>query len=267
MVGMLLDKDPALALRHAKAAKKRAGRLQVVREAMAEAAYAAEDFRTALAEYQVLRRMSGNDNFLPVMADCQRAAGKPMAALELLGQADLSRLSPEQRVEAVLVAAGARQDLGQAQEAQRLLQSAIENRQIGAVGQSRLRYALAALLESGGDKTGARQWYESSADADPASAADAKRRLAMLDGLPVPDEDEDDDEDDFAIDEVWDDDDDDDAADGDEGIEAVWADEYEDDEVDEDESDDGEDDAEGDDEDGGNHAADEAEDEEDEQPE
>jgi len=213
MVGLLLDDDPALALRHARAAKQRAGRLQVVRETMAEAAYAAEDYRTALAEYQALRRMTGDDNLLPVMADCLRAVGKPMAALELLGQADLSKCSPEQRVEAVLVAAGARQDLGQPDESRRLLQSAIANQRIGVTGQARLRYAYAALLESVGDEAGAHQWFESSADIDPAGGADAKRRLAMLDGLPLPDEDEEDDEDDFIVEEVWDDDEGDDEAD------------------------------------------------------
>jgi hypothetical protein len=43
MVGQLMDVDPAAALAHAQAAKRRGGRLQVVREAVAESAYAAGD--------------------------------------------------------------------------------------------------------------------------------------------------------------------------------------------------------------------------------
>jgi len=88
---------------------------------MAEAAYAADEYRLALAEYQALRRMTDDDNYLPVMADCQRAMGKPTAAIEMLSRANLAQLTTEQQVEALLVMAGARQDLGQHDEALRLL--------------------------------------------------------------------------------------------------------------------------------------------------
>ena len=208
MAGLLMDEDPTRALAHAQAAKRRAGRLQVVREAMAEAAYAAEDYRLALAEYQALRRMTDDDNYLPVMADCQRAMGKPTTAIELLSRADLTKLTVEQQVEAILVMAGARQDLDQHDEALRLLQTAIAERRGGQTGQARLRYAYAALLQAGGDETGARAWYKSAAEVDPAQSADALRRIAALDGKPVSDDDDNDDEGDFEIAEVWDEPDD-----------------------------------------------------------
>ena len=238
MVGLLLEDDPSAALLHAQAAKSRAGRLMVVREAVAETAYAVEDFRAALAEYQVLRRMTNDDNYLPVMADCQRAMGRPTAALELLAQADTARLNNDQRVEAVLVASGARRELGQSDEAQRLLQSGVKDRIGGKPGQARLRFALASALEEAGDAAGARQWYESASELEP--DGDAAKRLAVLDGLPVPSDDEDDGSGEFVVAELMDDADDD----GD--------DDYEDDD-----DDDGEDDF--DDED-----ADDAEDEDDE---
>jgi len=191
MVGLLLNDDPSAAMLHAKAAKARAGRLMVVREAIAEASYAVEDFRAALAEYQVLRRMTGDDNYLPVMADCQRALGRPSAAIELLAQADTSRLSPDQRIEALLVTSGARIELGQIDEARRLLEKAVKSRVGGATGQARLRFALASVLESAGDLTGARQWYESSAEIDPGDGFDARNKLAVMDGLPPLDEEDD----------------------------------------------------------------------------
>ena len=165
--GALLDDDPAAALAHTQAAKKRGGRLQVVREALAEAAYAAEDYKVAAAEYQALRRMTNNDDYVPVLADCQRALGKPAAALELLGAVDPARLSADQRIEAVLVAAGARQDLGQSEEAQRLLRSAIASRRGGRSGQARLRYAYAAALTAAGAVADAASWFESAAEFDP----------------------------------------------------------------------------------------------------
>ena len=188
MAGLLVDDDPAAALEHALAAKRRAGRLQVVREAVAEAAYAAGDFRLASGEYQALRRMTGDENFVPVLADCQRALGKPVAALELLSGADTAKMNSDQRIEAVIVAAGARSDLGQGEEAQRLLRDAIASRRGGRIGQSRLRYAYASTLEAAGDSQGARSWFVSAADFDQTTGADAQRRVDMLDGLPVDDE-------------------------------------------------------------------------------
>ena len=200
MAALLVDDDPALALKHALAAKRRAGRLQVVREAVAEAAYAAEDFRLASSEYQALRRMTGDENVVPVLADCQRALGKPSAALELLADADTAKMNSDQRIEAVIVAAGARQDLGQTDEAQRLLRDAIASRRGGRIGQARLRYAYAATLEASGDSTGARTWFVAASELDQTNAADAQRRVDMLDGLPVEDEVTDPD-DDFIVDE------------------------------------------------------------------
>jgi len=200
MAALLVDDDPATALKHALAAKRRAGRLQLVREAVAEAAYAAEDFRLAASEYQALRRMTGDENVVPVLADCQRALGKPAAALELLADADMSKMNSDQRIEAVIVAAGARQELGQMDEAQRLLRDAIASRRGGRIGQARLRYAYAAVLEASGDSTAARNWFVAASELDQTTAADAQRRVDMLDGLPVSDE-VTDPEDDFAVDE------------------------------------------------------------------
>ena len=78
---------PELAYRHAEAARRRAARLPVVREAAAETAYAAGRFDVALSEFRALRRMTGSRDYLPVMADCERALGRPQAAIKLAKEA------------------------------------------------------------------------------------------------------------------------------------------------------------------------------------
>ena len=122
----LLDEDPAQANAHAQAARRRAPRLPVLREVAAEAAYQAGEYASALNDYRALRRMTGNDNFLPVMADCERALGRPQAALRLIREGQEADLTPAQQVELVLVQAGARRDLDQKAEAVRLLREAVK---------------------------------------------------------------------------------------------------------------------------------------------
>ncbi len=88
--GELIDTDPQLAYAHAEAARRRAARLPVVREAAAETAYAAGEYAAALSEYRALRRMTGAPDYLPVMADCERALGNPQRALTLAREAATS---------------------------------------------------------------------------------------------------------------------------------------------------------------------------------
>jgi tetratricopeptide (TPR) repeat protein len=95
--GQLIDDDPDLAYAHAEAARRRAARLPIVREAAAETAYAAGHYDTALSELRAIRRMTGSDDYLPMMADCERALGRPEAALKLAKEAKRLRLDPAQR--------------------------------------------------------------------------------------------------------------------------------------------------------------------------
>ena len=74
VAGELIEEDPELAYAHAEAARRRAARLPIVREATAETAYAAGLYDVALSEFRALRRMTGTHDYLPVMADCERAA-------------------------------------------------------------------------------------------------------------------------------------------------------------------------------------------------
>ena len=135
--GRLIDDDPELAYAHAEAARRRAARLPIVREAAAETAYAAGRYDVALSEFRALRRMTGSQDYLPVMADCERALGRPHNALKLAREADRLELDPALRVEMIIVEAGARRDLDQDPEARRILE-------VGAAGLAAFRARQAA---------------------------------------------------------------------------------------------------------------------------
>lgn len=186
--GSLLDEDPDLAYRHAAAAKRRAGRIPVVREAAAEAAYASGRYEIALREYRALRRMNGRDELLPVIADCERAVGRHREALDLLASLDPRTKNLGLRIECLLVEAGIRDDLGQRGEALRLLKSAISHRIGPRLGQARLRYAYADLLVADGQLGAAREWFDAAARLDPEGELDAVERVAALDGVTLPED-------------------------------------------------------------------------------
>ncbi len=183
--GDLIDVDPELAYKHAEAARRRAGRLPVVREAAAETAYAAGHFDVALREYRAIRRMNGGDELVPVMADCERALGKPREALDLL--ASIKPQDPELRVECLLVEAGVRDDLGQTAEGLRILKAAISERVGPRESQARLQYAYANLLEKVGKSEPAIQWFANAADNDQTGDLDTADRIASLEGVTLPD--------------------------------------------------------------------------------
>lgn len=186
--GELLDVDPELAYRHAEAARRRAGRLPAVREAAAETAYASGHYDIALREFRAIRRMNGGDELLPVLADCERALGRHREALDLLATLNPGTKDLGLRIECILVEAGIRSDLGQRGEALRLLKSAI-SRQVGPkLGRARLRYAYADLLEREGRPEAAREWFESAARLDPGNQLDVAERIAVLDGVALPED-------------------------------------------------------------------------------
>lgn len=184
MAGDVIDSDPQLALAHTLAARRRAARLAVVREATAEAAYAAGDWNVALREFRAVRRMRGDDEVLPVIADCERALGRPREALEIAAGSRSADLSLEQRIEMTLVEAGARADLGQVDEALRLLRGTLGDRSVPALPRSRVMAAYADLLWASGQHDQARTWFGRSAELDPEGAAGD--RLAELEGRPLP---------------------------------------------------------------------------------
>ena len=112
MAGRLMDSDPERAYEHAQAAVRRAGRVDIVREAAALTAYATGRYAEALRELRTVRRLSGVDAHRAIEADCERGLGRPDRALALIADAPGS-LTAEERAELAIVEAGARADLGE----------------------------------------------------------------------------------------------------------------------------------------------------------
>ncbi|HJV13365.1 MAG TPA: hypothetical protein VJ625_05675 [Propionibacteriaceae bacterium] len=186
VAGRLIDDDPELAYAHAEAARRRAARLPIVREAAAEAAYAAGRYDVALSEFRALRRMTGTQDYLPVLADCERALGRPHNALKLARESDRVGLDPALRIEMIIVEAGARRDLGQEEEARRILERAVSAVRTGAVpplAVARLRYAYADALLHADKEAEARRWFAAAAQLDHDQQTDAQQRVDELDGL------------------------------------------------------------------------------------
>jgi tetratricopeptide (TPR) repeat protein len=186
LAGQLVDEDPELAYAHAEAARRRAARLPIVREAAAETAYAAGRYDVALSEFRALRRMTGSPDYLPVMADCERALGRPHNALKLAREADHAGLGPALRIEMIIVEAGARRDLGQDDEARRILERAVgavrtDRAPAGAL--ARLRYAYADALLEAGKNSEARRWFTAAVKLDHDQETDAQQRVDELDGI------------------------------------------------------------------------------------
>ncbi|MCW2803639.1 MAG: hypothetical protein JWN06_1856 [Propionibacteriaceae bacterium] len=210
VAGQLIEDDPELAYSHAEAARRRAARLPIVREAAAETAYAAGHYDVALSEFRALRRMTGTHDYLPVMADCERALGRPQAALKLAKEAHRYGLDPSQQVEMVIVEAGARRDLGQEAESLRILQAAIESftgaGEAARMPKARLRYAYADILAAQGRESDARSWFAAAAKLDYESETDAQSRVDAIDGMMI-DFDESETDDDIPL--IADEDDDD----------------------------------------------------------
>ncbi|MGI9197919.1 MAG: hypothetical protein ACR2KE_10715 [Candidatus Nanopelagicales bacterium] len=180
---MSLDEDPDRALEFATEAKRKAGRVPAVREALGLTAYAAGDYALALSELRAVRRMTGDDDLIPVMADCERGLGRPRKALELIADANESSLDEATRVECLIVASGARRDLGQADAALVLLQVSALNARRSEPWLARLRYAYADTLTDLGRLGDARTWFERAAAVDAEGETDAADRLAAMDGV------------------------------------------------------------------------------------
>lgn len=179
---LLLDEDPEAAYKHASYAKARASRVGSVREAVGIAAYMTGRFAEALSELRAVKRIHGSDVHLPVMADCQRGLGRPERALEMAGSPEAAALDAAGQVEMRIVAAGARQDLGQYDAAVLTLQCA-QLRDAKAEWAPRLRYAYAEALLAAGRADEGRDWMTRAVEADTDAVTDAAERLAELEGV------------------------------------------------------------------------------------
>jgi tetratricopeptide (TPR) repeat protein len=192
--GRFLDEDPERAYLHAKTARRLAARLGGVREAVAITAYLAEHYDEALTEFRAVRRMTGNHEVLAMMADCERALGRPEKALTLTRDKAARELAEATQVELLIVAAGARRDLGQTAAAIQTLEVPELTKRTRADWLPRLRYAYADALEAAGRTEDALIWFHRAAGVDAEGDTDAAERAAQLEGLEFTDLAEDDDE-------------------------------------------------------------------------
>ena len=176
----LLYDDPQLALRHARAAKNRAGRVGVVRETNGVVAYHAGEWKEALSELRAARRISGGPGLLAVMADAERGLGRPEKALELGRSPEARELDRDGQIELAIVLAGARHDLGQHDSAVAQLQRLNPSLDSQGFAQARLSYAYADALLATGKKDEAKRWFEHAAEIDVEGMTDAADRVAEL---------------------------------------------------------------------------------------
>jgi tetratricopeptide (TPR) repeat protein len=189
--GQLIDEDPELALEHALAARRLASRIAAVREAVGLAAYHAGQWQTAIAELRTYHRMTGLQSHLAVLADCERALGRPERAIDLFRGADQEKLDQAVAIELLIVAAGARGDLGQKDAAVAMLQVRELTADSAEPWAARLRYAYADALLAVGRREEAREWFSRASDVDSDSETDAAERLLELDGVVIEGDDED----------------------------------------------------------------------------
>ncbi|BCJ57082.1 hypothetical protein Jiend_05040 [Micromonospora endophytica] len=189
--GQLIDEDPAEALAHALAARRLAARIAPVREAVGLAAYHAGEWQTAIAELRTYHRMSGVQSHLAVIADSERALGRPERAIDLFRGADREKLDPAVAIELLIVAAGARGDLGQREAAVAMLQVPELTTAATQPWTARLRYAYADALLAVGRRAEAREWFSRAAEVDVDAETDAAERLLELDGVVIEGDDDD----------------------------------------------------------------------------
>ncbi|WP_090421783.1 hypothetical protein [Mycobacterium europaeum] len=178
--GELLDEDPEAALSHARAARARSSRIAAIREAVGIAAYYCGDWAQALAELRAARRMGSKSNLLALIADCERGLGRPERAIELARGPEAARLEGDDADELRIVAAGARADLGQLEQALTVLSTPqLDPARTGSTA-ARLFYAYADTLLALDRNDEALQWFLRSAAADVEGVTDAEDRVSEL---------------------------------------------------------------------------------------
>jgi tetratricopeptide (TPR) repeat protein len=205
--------DPERGYQYAVAARELAGRVGIVRETCGIAAYQAGRWAEALAELRAARRLTGQESYLPLMADCERALGRLDRALDLVTGSQIGTLPRPTQVELRIVESGIRRDQGFPEAGVVALQLPELTDGRLRPGSARLFYAYADALSDAGRADEARLWFAKAAAADPDGDTDAAERIDGLDLLDFDDlEDDDLDDDDSDDDDDADDDEDNDPA-------------------------------------------------------
>src|SRR5262249_1129966 len=159
LVAASLEPDPARAYLHAQEARRLAARVGVVRETSGIAAYRAGKWADALTELRAARRLTGRTSYLPMMADSERAPGRPDRALELGTGRRAGEVGRAPEIELRIVESGIRRDQGLPEAAVAALQVPELTRRRAGPGSARLYYAYADALLDAGREEEARDWF------------------------------------------------------------------------------------------------------------
>jgi tetratricopeptide (TPR) repeat protein len=202
LVAAGMAEDPEVAYAYTRAAHRLAARVGIVREAVGIAAYRTGRWTEALAELRAARRLTGSDDYLPLMADSERALGRLDRALALIREADPSMIERATQIELLIVESGIRRDQGLADAAVVVLQVPELTSARLRPWSARLIYAYADALLGAGREEEARDAFARAAVADPDGETDAADRLDELDGIAVEDLEDTEDEDVDDLDEL-----------------------------------------------------------------
>ncbi len=175
--------DPERGYEYALAARRLAARVGIVRETGGIAAYRAGKWAEALADLRAARRLTAQGSYLPLMADCERALGRPDRALALVTDPQTQELSRDTQIELRIVESGIRRDQGFPEAAVVALQvPELTDGRLRA-GSARLFYAYADALLDAGRPDEARYWFGRAAAAGDDGETDAAERADDLDML------------------------------------------------------------------------------------
>jgi tetratricopeptide (TPR) repeat protein len=220
LVAAGMAEDPEQGYAFAQAAKRLAARVGVVREACGIAAYQTGRWADALSEFRAARRMTGQNDYVPVMADCERALGRPDRALALVREVNAADLSRPTQIELRIVESGIRRDQGLADAAVLVLQ--VPELTSGRVRpwSVRLFYAYGDALLAADRAEEARAAFARAVELDPDGETDAAERLDELDGIVIDDLEDDEFQDDLEDDDDLDDSESEDSASEDSELDA-----------------------------------------------
>jgi hypothetical protein len=170
-------------------------------------AYKSGRWAEALTELQAGRRMTGRNDYLPLMADSERGLDRLDRALDLVHSAEAKRLPRAAQIELRIVESGIRRDQGLADAAVLALQVPELTDGKQRPWSARLFYGYGEALLAAGRTEAAREAFSRAVVADEDEQTDALARLDELDGISVTDLE--DDEDDEEADDLEDEGDDD----------------------------------------------------------
>ena len=198
LVAAELASDAEQGYRYAQAAKKLAARVGVVREVSGVMAYKSGRWAEALTELQAGRRMTGRNDYLPLMADSERGLGRLDRALDVVHSAEAKRLPRASQIELRIVESGIRREQGLADAAVLALEVPELTDGKQRPWSARLFYAYGEALIAAGRPEAAREAFSRAVVADEDEQTDALARLDALDGITVQDLEEDEDDEDLV---------------------------------------------------------------------